>query len=290
MHLPNCEYYAPTALSDALELLHREGDAAVPLAGGTDLLVLMKEGKLKPKALLTLRNIAELHVVRMHNGSCTAGAAATITALARSPLPLSNPAFADLAQRMATRQIRNRASIGGNLCTAAACADCPPVLLINDARVKLASATGERELPLVEFLSGPRMTLRRTDELLHSLTFRRENRGSAYVKFGVRNAATIAIVGVAAALEINADRITKLKLACTAASPVPVVIDEAACGLAGAPAGEDAWRQAAESLQAALAPISDLRGSAEYRLQLATVAAVRALRLACERWQGVADA
>jgi carbon-monoxide dehydrogenase medium subunit len=110
------------------------------------------------------------------------------------------------------------------------------------------------------------------------------------VKFGVRRAATIAIVGVAVALEACGGVVTKLTLAATAASPAPVVLDETTCGLAGAVAGEEAWDTAAQRLLAVLAPIADLRGSVDYRLHLAQVGARRALRLAYARWQGVAHA
>ena len=290
MILPPFEYFRPGTTQEALGLLAEKREAMRPLAGGTDLLVLMKEGRLRPSALLSLRDLAELRAIDTDGPVCTVGAGTTVTAISRSAVPASNPAFRDITPQMATPQIRNRATIGGNLCTAAACADFPPVLLINDATVKLQSVGGTRDVPLSSFFEGPRKTSRRPDELLVSITFKKRNPGSAYVKLGVRNAVNIAIVGVAGAVEVMDGLITDLRLAVTAAHPIPLLVSGVRDVALGQRPEKATWERVADTVCRSLTPISDLRGSAEYRLHLAKVATIRALQTAFRRWEEAAHA
>ncbi|MEW6365883.1 MAG: xanthine dehydrogenase family protein subunit M [Acidobacteriota bacterium] len=290
MILPPFEYFRPGTTKEALELLAEKREAVRPLAGGTDLIVLMKEGRLLPPALLSLRDLAELRVMETGGDRCTVGAGNTVTAVSNSAVPASNPAFGDIIPQMATPPIRNRATIGGNLCTAAACADFPPVLLVNDAAVRLQSAGGARDVPLNSFFEGPRKTARRPDELLMSITFKKHNPGSAYVKFGVREAVNIAIVGVAGAVQVSGGLITDLRVAVTAAHPVPLLVPGVRDVSAGQRPEKATWERVADVVSSSLTPISDLRGSAEYRLHLAKVATIRVLQKAYERWEEAAHA
>jgi|Deesub1362B_J571_1020462.scaffolds.fasta_scaffold02496_2 carbon-monoxide dehydrogenase medium subunit len=286
MYLPNFEYFAPASLEEALHLLYRHREALRPLAGGTDLLISMKNREQVPWGLMSLRRIPELHRMEADSEWVEVGAAVTVTELEESGLVSRNSAFLDLFEGMASPQVRNRATIGGNLCTAAACADFPPVLLINEATVRLRSVEGEREMRLSQFLVGPRQTARTPVELLVSVRFRRANRGSAYVKFGVREAVNIAIVGVAGALHPGGDSSCRVCLASTAASPVPVLFEKELRTDCSPAEARNQWQQIAEEFSHQHQPISDVRGSAEYRLHLIQTGVVRALKRARRRLRG----
>ncbi len=284
MFLPPFDYRAPKSLTEAVSLLTEETDAAL-LAGGTDLLVGMKERRFRPRRVISLRHIPELHRWETRGEWAYLGAAVTVAELEQTPWPTTNAALGDLIPEMAVPQVRNRATVGGNLCTAAACADFPPVLLVSQARVILTGPQGEREIPLKEFFTGPRQTVRRPDEILTTIIFQAHNPGSAYVKFGWRRTANIAVVGVAAALELDGEKISRAAVSVTAASPAPVVLEEKELELRGERPTEEVFQKAAEKVYLALKPISDLRGSAAYRLHLARVGTIRAFQRALERWR-----
>lgn len=289
MHLKPFEYLVPRGLDEALAMLSVE-PPPLPLAGGTDLVVQMKEGKLEPRALISLRHLDELRVSEGNGEAYRLGAGLTVSALGKLGLASENPCLGDAVRQMATPQIRNRATLGGNLCTSAACADFPPVLLVSNAEVELKSAAGTRRMKLAEFHTGLREVDRRADELLVSISCRKANPGSAYVKFGVRRAANIAVAGVACSLELDGDTVAQLQIATTAACPVCGLVEEAAQLALGRPAGEETWQVVAQAVRQQMSPISDLRGSAEYRLHLIEVGTLRALRLAYERLCGVTRA
>ena len=288
MYLPQFEYVRPGALDEALALLAEPDKRIRPLAGGTDLLLSLKEGKSHPEALLSLRDIPELHTHEYNDTTVHAGAAISVADLAADDLVRENPIFGDLRRVFASAPIRNRATIGGNICNAAACADLPPVLFVNDAQLTIANVDGQRTIPLERFTTGPRQTELAPGELLVSLSFRRRNPGSVYIKFGPRQAVNIAIVGVACALEVADKIVSRALVSVTAASPVPVFhIAESAVGQAPS---QELWQSIAEEVADKLAPISDIRGSAEYRTHLAKVGTTRGLTQCLSRLEGVSDA
>lgn len=290
MYLPTFDYVAPPSLPEALTLLQSKGDKLLPLAGGTDVLVQMKDGVTSSPAVLSLKNLAELRGIALGESRCTIGAGTTVSEIGASPLATLTPGFGDLVRQMATLQVRNRATIGGNLCTASACADFPPLLMVCDATVKLASLDGQRELDIGDFFTGLRQTARRPDELLVSVSCLHSCPGTAYVKFGFRKASNISIAGVACRLELDQGLVKTLKVAVTACSPVPIMSPEASDWAAGKTPGDETWSKVADLAVSSLNPISDLRGSADYRLHLARVGVVRALRTACTRWEEVNNA
>ncbi len=294
MYIPELEYTAPTTIAEALASLTNT-TGAVPLAGGTDLVVMMKEGRAAPASLVSLRHLSELKRIALDGATCSLGAGVTVSQIERSELSALNPGFADMVRNMANPQIRNRATVGGNLCTAAACADIPPILLVNDAEAVIASSTGERTAPLVDFFTGPRQTQLKRDELLVRVTCRAKNPGTSYIKFGPRKVVNIAIVGVACAVELensssSDSKIASLNIAVTAASPTPLLFSTDTLQVSGVSATEGLWEQVAKQVVGSLAPISDIRGSAEYRLKLAHVGVIRACELALRRLKGGVDA
>lgn len=285
MYLPPFTYKSPASLDEALDILRENQGQTAPLAGGTDLLVEMKEGNRRPTCLMSLKNIKELHEVNTTDELISIGGAVTISALESLKLNSVNPALSDVIRELANPQIRNRATVAGNLCTAAACADFPPALLINEACVTIAGKQGRREISVKDFITGPRETNMQCDELVVCIIFKRVNPGSAYIKFGLRKALNISIVGVASSIQLNNGRIEKLQVAVTAASPRPVYLDELSTQFAGSAPKLETWKAVAELVAQPLSPISDLRASAEYRLQLARVGTIRALQLSYQRWK-----
>lgn len=290
MYLPQFKYVTPQSLPETLSILKEKKGISVPIAGGTDVLVLMKKGNLHPQYLISLRNLSELHSIKLKKQRCIIGSGVTVSQIENSGLYPVNAAIRDLVNQMATPQIRNRATIGGNLCTAAACADFPPVLLVNDAIVTLARKTGTRDVPLQTFFTGPRETIREEDELMVSISLRKSNTGSAYIKFGNRKAGNIPIVGVACSLTLESGRIKELKVAVTAAAPTPVLVEEAHQVAISKKPETVTWDAVVATIPGALAPISDLRGSANYRINLAKIATRRALQKAHSRILRESDA
>lgn len=288
MYLPEFEYIRPGDLGAALATLAERGKSVRALAGGTDLLLAMKEGKVKPAALISLRDIPELKLLENSGEMCNAGAGLTIAELTNDALVKANPIFGDLRRQFASAPIRNLATIGGNICNAAACADLPPTLMVNNAQLTIESSNGPRNTSLEDFITGPRETALKSGELLTTISFRNSNPGTAYIKFGPRQAVNIAIVGVACALEFRDGVVSSLRVAVTAASPAPVLhIAEAAVGKEPS---LEVWRSVADEVSAKLSPISDIRGSAGYRLQLARVGTVRGLERAHSRLKEATDA
>lgn len=283
MVIPPFTYYSPLELKEVLEILASNTENVLPLAGGTDILVMMKEERINPGGLISLKNISELKNIKTVGNEIVIGSNTTVGEIERSNLFSDNPIFGDLIQQMATRQIRNRATIGGNLCTAAACADFPPVLLVNDAKVVLLNRLGTRQMSLAEFITGPRQTALEKDELLFSIICKKKNPGSAYIKFGVRESANISIVGIACSMEIEDGKISEISVASTAASPIPLIIDSIRDVTIGKKPQKETWEAAADKVAIALDPISDIRGSMNYRIHLAKVGTVRALDKAYHR-------
>ncbi len=289
MYIPPLEYTSPATIAEALKALENT-KGATPLAGGTDLVVMMKEGRAAPPGLVSLRHLDELKALTIEGDKCTLGASVTVSQIEKSKLSKMNPGFADMVRNMASPPIRNRATVGGNLCTAAACADIPPILMVNDAQVTIASSTGERSVPLVDFFTGPRQTQLNSDELLLRVSCRANNKGTSYIKFGPRKVVNIAIVGVACALELDGDNVSSLKVAVTAASPTPILMDTDTLQASGEVANAELWGRVAQLALKQLAPISDIRASAEYRMELAQVGVIRACETAFARLKGGADA
>jgi carbon-monoxide dehydrogenase medium subunit len=279
------EFHQPTSLEDALALLREGGSAAVAKAGGTDLLVLMRQEALAPRIVVGLSRVGPLRGVRRLNGSLRIGACTTAAAIESDPLIATHArGLTDAAERMATVQIRNLATVGGNLASAAACGDFAPVLIALHARARLRSASGARELPLADCFTGPRTTVLARGELITDIEVPEggPGSGSAYVKFGYRGGAQIAVVSAAARVVQENGKAREVDLVLGAVAPVPFRVKGASVlrGRAIEGAALDAACAAAAS---ECAPISDIRGSEAYRRAVASVIARKALELAWQR-------
>lgn len=281
--LPPFEYYAPSTLEEASGLMERlDGDVSL-FAGGTDLLVAMKEGRLKPRALIDIKHIPEVGTIRVDNGGLRIGAAVTTRAIARSPAVRERfPLLPQSLTILGSMQIGNRATVGGNLANASPAADSAPPLLALRASVKLVSPKGERWVSLENFFLGPGKTVTDREVLteVHIPPAPSQGRGIFY-KLGPRGAPEdICVVNVAVfAVPDRAGRIWEdVRIALGAVAPTPIRARNAEEALQGrsmeGKAIEDAARLAAEK---DARPITDIRGSANYRRAMVQVLVARAL-------------
>ena len=279
------DYLAPGSLAEALEMMSHRPEA-VPLAGGTDLLVQVKEGSRSVETLLSLRRVPEVHGWT-HNGALAFGSAVTVARIAADRrIREDYTALSMGAGLIGSVQIRNVATVGGNLCNAAPSADTAPPLLVLGAQAVIAGAQGERTVPLEAFFLGPGQTALRTGELLKEIVVPRppQRTGSFYVRHTPRARMDLAVAGVAAAVTLESDgTIAAARLALGAVAPVPMRATAAEALLSGRAPTDDLLREAGAAAAQEARPIDDLRASAEYRRHLVDVLARRALRGALTR-------
>ncbi|MCL6638601.1 MAG: xanthine dehydrogenase family protein subunit M [Firmicutes bacterium] len=283
MNLPDFEYYAPAGLPEACALLARFGPQAKVLAGGTDLLVKMKHELVSPAVLVSLKNLRQLTDIRYEEGrGVVIGALATHNSVAGSPvLQEKYRSVCEAAHHMANNQVRNRGTVGGNIVNAVPSADLPPILIALGAFVKLTGSGGERVLPLEDFFSGPGKTVIAGDEILTEVVIPGRNfTGSTYYKFGLRRSGALAVVGVAAAVEMDGDVCRDARIVLGAVAPVPMRAKKAEELLKGRAVTEALLEEAGRCAAGESRPISDIRGSAEYRRDMVRVFTKRALRKA----------
>ena len=283
-------YHCPTTISEAVALLAEEGRAVI--AGGTDLLV-------NPRYMMGVREVVDIrklgldYIRREENWLCI-GAGATMRAVARHPeaRDLANGVLAQGAALCASPNIRNTATLVGNVASALPSADTPPALLVMDAQVVLTGIQGERIVPLEQFFLGPGKSVRER-ELIRELRIpldATKKRGGGFYKI-YRTAEDISIVNAAASLLVHEGIITMARLVLGAVAPVPLRARKAEQALVGQSPTEENLRQAAEIARDETRPISDQRASADYRRRTSAVAALRALRQAAglakieEVWQ-----
>jgi CO/xanthine dehydrogenase FAD-binding subunit len=268
--LKRFDYLAPNNLDVALIMLS-ERPEAVALAGGTNVLVQIKERHREASALLSLKRIPELHELRVDNG-LHIGAAVTLHQLANQPsIKRDYMALATAAGLIGSVQTRNMATIGGNVCNASPSADTAPPLLVLRAEAVLVGIHGARSMPLSDFFLGPGRTALRPGELLKEIIIPlpEARSGSAYVRHIPRKAMDISVVGVAAMLELDeAGLIARARIALGAAAPTPLLATESAGQLVGHKPSLDLWRMAGSMAAQEANPLADLRASIPYRRHL----------------------
>jgi CO/xanthine dehydrogenase FAD-binding subunit len=251
----------PRTLAEALRLKSERPDA-VPICGGTDLMVELNFDRRRPEAILNLVEVDELRGWSRENGALRLGAALTYTEATAGELGRLLPALAEASRTVGSPQIRNRGTVGGNLGTASPAGDALPPLLIEGAEIELASVRGTRRLPLAEFLVGPKRNALAADELIAAAIVQPSGAPQTFMKIGPRNAMVIAVCSLA----VCADRERgELRAAFGSAGPVP--------GLVKAPLDEAEGFPA--HVAAAASPIDDVRGTAAYRRHALGVLAAR---------------
>ena len=283
------DYFAPESLDQAIAVLRERGDGGRVLAGGTDLLVQMKEAGLRPSYVVSLRRLRDLRGIAFDDAQgLRIGAMATMAEIERHPAVQSRyPALADGARIVGSVQTRNMATVGGNVCNAAPSADTAAPLLVLGAQADVAGPRGRRQAPLESFFTGPGQTVLERDEILvgFAIPTPAPRTGAYYERHTSRVEMDIAVVGVAALVTLapDGDVIREARIALGAVAPTPVRAPKAEASLAGQPPSEEAFERAADLAVAAARPISDVRGSAAFRRHLVGVMTARCLRRAVER-------
>jgi CO/xanthine dehydrogenase FAD-binding subunit len=252
----------PRTLDEALRLKAEVPDA-VPIEGGTDVMVELNFDRARPPTLLNLNEVRELRGWSRDDGALRLGASLTYTECRRELADVF-PALAEAARTVGSPQIQNRGTLGGNLGTGSPAGDSLPPLLVEGAEVELASVRGSRRLPLEEFLVGPKRTALEPDELIVAVHVQPSGTRQTFMKVGPRNAMVIAVASLALAVDPERDEV---RAAFGSAGPVPRLVT--------APLAEA--DELPERVAAASSPIDDVRGTAAYRRHALRVLTQRAL-------------
>lgn len=279
------EYHAPRSVADAIALLTQYEDEAKPLAGGQSLLVLLRNGLIAPTALIGLQQIPELRgITPTPDGGLTVGAMTTFHTLeTRSEVRERYPALAEAVAVIASPQVRQRGTIGGNLCHADPTGDPPAALIALDATVEIASAAGTRYIPVAELFRDYMETILDPGDLLTAIHLPPPPAGSAYLKHRLRGVDT-ALVGAAAALSLAPDgTCTTVRIGLVGAATTPIHAVNAEAELLARPVTPETLQAAAAAAAAESDPLSDTEASDTYRRDMVEVFVRRVLTRAHDR-------
>jgi len=283
----NFELERPKSLQEAVGILNRLGSRAMPKAGGTDLLINMKKRLIKPEVVVDLNLIPELSEVSFDEDSgLSIGATATCTeVIKKEKVKAHFPALYDACLSHSDWQIRNRATVVGNVCSAVPSGDILPALYCYEAIVNTAGPNEEREIPISSFILGPRKIDLKSGEIVTGvfIPLPQGRSSGCYLKHGRRNALDLAQVGVCCVAVENNGSI-EYRLAYGAVAPTPVRAPEAEKAIKGVKEPDDLLLEEAASLaQKAVKPITDVRASSDYRLAMVGELTKRAVKICIER-------
>lgn len=260
------EYYEPRTLDEALEILAKFKDDAKVLAGGTDLLVKMKTRTVEPKVVVNIKRLKELRYIVEENETIRIGALATLRDVELSKeIEKHVPALHDAVLRMGSIQVRNMATIGGNLCNASPAADTAPPLLVHNAVAKIASKRGIRTVPLEVFFIAPGKTVLEPDELLVEVVVEKRGRGMSAFRKVSRVSVDLSMASSAVYIALDGDLIKEARLALGSVAPKPLRARKAESALTGLRVGSQDLMEALKVLDEEISPITDVRSTAEYR-------------------------
>lgn len=283
------EYNEPATLPEAIALMARLDGAKSLFAGGTDLLVEIREQIRRPAHLIDLKKIAGLDGLDFDpDRGLRCGALVTVRRLETSPIVQRHyRGLTSAARELGSIQVRNRATLGGNVCRASPSADTLPPLLADGASATLQGADGQRTVALEDFFTGPGRTVLRSDEVLveFQLPAPAPSTGKSYLKHGRRKAMELATVGVAVTLSLHEGRVSHARIVLGAVAPTPIRARRAEALLLGERPSEALFAAAALAALAESKPITDVRASADYRRQMVGVLTQRALLEALEAVQ-----
>jgi len=283
--LPRFEYVKPDRLEEALSFLDMHSNESRIIAGGTDLLVKMREGKTRPLWVVDLSGIREFGGVELKSETISIGPLATIREVEESPLIRDKaPMLSAALKEFAFWQIKNMATLGGNLCNASPASDLATPLLALSSKLRFLSLRGERIIPIDDFFLGPGETAIRQDEILAEILIPTpKSKLWAFNKLGKRSAHVLSIVNVAAAMEISQDRCEDLHLALGSVAPKPVRAKGVENYLKNAALSDKQIWEASKKVVNDIDPISDLRASAEYRKEMSVKLTEKSIKDAMDR-------
>jgi carbon-monoxide dehydrogenase medium subunit len=281
------ELAVPGSVDECLQILAKRGPDTKVVAGGTDLLPQLKNGVLKPGWVVDLSAVAELRAISdAPDGGLRIGASVTARELELDARVRSRfPALAESAAMVGSVQVRNLATLGGNLCNAAPSADMAPPLLALDAEAVIAGPSGQRRVSMASFFLGVRRTVLAPGELLLEIVVPAQgaHSGGNYLRHTPRRELDIAVVGVASQITLTGGKCTTARIALAAVAPVPLRATDAEQALVGQPLTPQQIERAADLASGAARPIDDHRGSIEFRNHLVRVLTRRTLTTALQR-------
>jgi len=286
------EYHAPTTLGEAVSLLFEKGERARPMAGGTDLIVQMRSGRFNLERVVDIKRIKEVNELSFDPASgLTVGAAVPCNRIyGNAAVETAYPALVDAVRSIGGIAIQSRASVGGNLCNAASCANSAPPLMVLGATCLIAGPAGTRTVALESFFTGSGKTVIAPGELLVSIHVPApvSGLGARYLRFTPRAEMDIAVVGVGTAVLLAGDGATiqSARIAMSVVAATPVLAPRAGASLAGKKISDEAIEAAAALAREEAQPRTSMRGTAAHRRHLIGVLTKRALHDAIRRAKG----
>ncbi len=287
MTLPDFELVEPRTVAEACDELVADPDGSVLLAGGTDVLVLLKSGALACRRLVSLGKIEELRRLEVsEEGGLAIGAMVTVNRVARNAaVGELYPGVVDATRLLAAEQVRNQATVAGNLCMAVPSADMAPILVAHDASLRVVGPEGERVVPLRELFVGPRKTVLNPGEVVVRIDVppRSPGQGDASLRHGGRASLSLPIASAAAVVRMEGEICRDAAVVLGAVAPTPLPVPAVAGILAGRPLTAETLAEAGAAARAAARPIDDVRGSKALRRELVEVLTRRVLTTAAQR-------
>jgi carbon-monoxide dehydrogenase medium subunit len=265
--LPQFEYCEPTTIEEACNLLLKYGDGARVFAGGTDLLVKMKHRQVVPRYLVSIKKIPNLDYIRYDGAILRIGGLATVQSIKESlPVRQRFQALNQAAGLLSTPQVRNLATIGGNLCNASPAADTAPALIASEAKVTITGKGGTRTVAVEDFFVGPGMSVLQPGEILTEIQIANLPRGTGgvYLKHGKR-LSDIAVVGVGVVITLDGEVCKDIKIALASVAPIPMRAKNAEKVLKGQTVTGELIKKASLMALEEARPIDDYRAYAEHR-------------------------
>jgi CO/xanthine dehydrogenase FAD-binding subunit len=288
--MTDMRYESPETLDAAVALLAGAGGGAHVLAGGTDVLVLMHSELIEPELLVDVKHIPEMRGITEKGGAYTVGAATpAMQILDHEGFAKTWPGVCEGVALIGSVQVKGRATMAGNLCNASPAADSVPAVIAAGATVTVVGPDGKRDVPVEEIITAPRKTSLKKGEFIVTFNFpaRPANSGDCYLRLTPRTEMDIAVVGAGVSLSLDKDgTCTAARVSLGAVAPTPLLVKAAGDALVGTKVDDAALSKMAEACAAACNPISDKRGTKEYRIKTSGVIARRAAETALERAKG----
>ena len=285
--MPNLSFTAPTTVDEAIRALAGARGLAKPLAGGTDLLVQLRSGRMRPELIVDTKRIPELIGIREENDRFVIGASTPgVMIYANEALIRAWPGIVEGMDLIGSEQIQGRASLAGNLCNASPAADSVPALIAARATAVIAGPNGKREVPVEAIVTGPGQTSLQKGEFIveFHVPKPKPHQCDAYLRFIPRTEMDIAVVGCGVNVTLDGSgTCTEARVVLGAVAPTQVIAEEAGAALVGHKLDNDTLAKLDAAAGRACKPITDKRGTIEYRIKVAGVLARRAAAIAFER-------
>ena len=281
------DYATPHSVREAVDVLSEAGGRARVMAGGTDLLVALRAGVYDIDLVVDGKNIPELNEITYDptNGLTLGAAVPCYKIYGNQAVATAYPGLIDAASLIGGTQIQGRASLGGNLCNATPSADSIPPMIVLSGTANIAGPNGNRQVAIEDFCTGVRQNALGSGEILVSLHFPAPvaNSGANYIRFIPRNEMDIAVAGAGVSVVLDNGVIKEARVSLASVAPTPLFVQEAGDAIAGKPANDETVRIASGIARDAARPITDMRGTIEFRQHLCEVLTRRALNTAIER-------